>query len=117
VCRVLADHPSFVRGHRVLEIGSGCGVCGILAAKLGAQRVGFAGVCYLCSTPPQPHRPRFFCCVTNNLYACRFLLKFATGSIPEGLLVCEKCLKLKHTQMHAGMHRHAHTHEPELAPI
>ena len=35
----MASHPNIVRGKRVLEIGSGCGACGILAAKLGAEKV------------------------------------------------------------------------------
>ncbi len=35
----MASHPEIVRGCSVLEIGAGCGACGILAAKLGAQRV------------------------------------------------------------------------------
>ena len=38
-CRELAAHPEIVRGQVVLEIGSGCGACGILAAKLGASQV------------------------------------------------------------------------------
>lgn len=39
VCRELAAHPEAVRGATVLEIGAGCGACGILAAKLGAAQV------------------------------------------------------------------------------
>lgn len=38
-CREMVAHPDVVSGHRVLEIGSGCGGCGILAAKLGAAEV------------------------------------------------------------------------------
>ncbi|PRW59248.1 Nicotinamide N-methyltransferase-like [Chlorella sorokiniana] len=38
-CREMASHPDIVRGCSVLEIGAGCGACGILAAKLDAQRV------------------------------------------------------------------------------
>ena len=37
--RELLAHPSIVAGKTVLEIGSGCGLCGIVAAKLGAQQV------------------------------------------------------------------------------
>lgn len=37
--RELAAHPEIVRDQEVLEIGSGCGACGILAAKLGARQV------------------------------------------------------------------------------
>ena len=37
--REMASHPETVRGCTVLEIGAGCGACGILAAKLGASRV------------------------------------------------------------------------------
>eukprot|EP00887_Chlorella_sp_A99_P004659 scaffold4.g4659.t1 len=39
VCRELAAYPRAVEGARVLELGAGTGVCGILAAKLGARRV------------------------------------------------------------------------------
>ncbi|KAL4425856.1 hypothetical protein ABPG75_009872 [Micractinium tetrahymenae] len=39
LCREMAAHPDIVAGRRVLEIGSGCGGCGILAAKLGAAEV------------------------------------------------------------------------------
>jgi hypothetical protein len=45
LCRELAAHPSIVRGQRVLEIGAGCGVCGILAAKLGAEAVVLTDYC------------------------------------------------------------------------
>lgn len=37
--RELLEHPSIVAGKSVLEIGSGCGLCGIVAAKLGASQV------------------------------------------------------------------------------
>ncbi|MEW5297594.1 MAG: hypothetical protein WDW36_000795 [Sanguina aurantia] len=37
LCREMTKYPEMVAGHRVLEIGAGCGVCGILAAKLGAS--------------------------------------------------------------------------------
>jgi predicted nicotinamide N-methyase len=37
--RELAEHADLVAGRRVLELGSGTGVCGILAAKLGAAQV------------------------------------------------------------------------------
>ena len=40
MCRQLAAHPEAVRGCRVLELGAGTGVAGILAAKLGAAQVG-----------------------------------------------------------------------------
>lgn len=39
LCRRLAEKPELISGKRVLEIGSGCGLCGILAAKLGAAEV------------------------------------------------------------------------------
>ncbi|KAF5838415.1 hypothetical protein DUNSADRAFT_2884 [Dunaliella salina] len=44
LCRVLAEHPGFVQGRTLLEIGAGCGVCGIVAAKLGALRVDLTDV-------------------------------------------------------------------------
>eukprot|EP00962_Isochrysis_galbana_P043323 scaffold16459_cov111-Isochrysis_galbana.AAC.4 len=31
--------PAFWRGKRVLELGAGCGACGIVAARCGARRV------------------------------------------------------------------------------
>ncbi len=40
--RELAEHVELVVGRRVLELGSGTGVCGILAAKLGAAQVSFS---------------------------------------------------------------------------
>ncbi|KAK9824542.1 hypothetical protein WJX72_011185 [[Myrmecia] bisecta] len=39
LCRELVEHPEIVRGCDVLELGSGCGICGILAAQLGARNV------------------------------------------------------------------------------
>lgn len=38
--RELIAQPSMVAGKRVLEIGSGTGLCGVFAAKLGAAEVG-----------------------------------------------------------------------------
>ncbi|GFH29628.1 uncharacterized protein HaLaN_28319, partial [Haematococcus lacustris] len=35
----MVEWPAFVMGQVVLEIGSGCGVCGLLAMQLGAQQV------------------------------------------------------------------------------
>ncbi|KAL0036907.1 hypothetical protein WJX77_004594 [Trebouxia sp. C0004] len=37
--RELIEHPGIVAGKSVLEIGSGCGLCGIVAARLGAAQV------------------------------------------------------------------------------
>ena len=37
--RHLIAHPDIVAGKRVLEIGAGCGLCGMLAVKLKAQEV------------------------------------------------------------------------------
>jgi Lysine methyltransferase len=45
LCRELAAHPALVRGRRVLELGSGTGLVGIVAAALGAQLV---RVCQMC---------------------------------------------------------------------
>lgn len=39
VCRHLIAHPDIVANKSVLEIGAGCGVCGILAVKLKAREV------------------------------------------------------------------------------
>ncbi|KAJ9531896.1 hypothetical protein QJQ45_021993 [Haematococcus lacustris] len=39
VCSEMVEWPAFVMGQAVLEIGSGCGVCGLLAMQLGAQQV------------------------------------------------------------------------------
>ena len=39
LAELLAKAPELVRGRRVLELGSGCGLAGILAAKLGAAQV------------------------------------------------------------------------------
>ena len=39
LCRHLVDNPALVRGRRVLELGSGTGLCGIVAAKPGAAEV------------------------------------------------------------------------------
>jgi hypothetical protein len=39
MCRELVAHPEVVAGLEVLEIGAGCGVCGLVAAALGARHV------------------------------------------------------------------------------
>lgn len=39
LCKELVRHPEIVRGKSVLELGAGCGACGLLAAKLGAAQV------------------------------------------------------------------------------
>jgi predicted nicotinamide N-methyase len=36
LCDLLTETPALVRGRRVLEVGAGCGCCGMLAAALGA---------------------------------------------------------------------------------
>ena len=40
LARWVLDHPQRVRGREVLDLGSGCGVCAIAAARAGARRVG-----------------------------------------------------------------------------
>ncbi len=39
LAELLAKSSELVRGRHVLELGSGCGLAGILAAKLGAAQV------------------------------------------------------------------------------
>ena len=39
VCSDLVEKPALVQGKRVLDIGAGTGLCGIVAAKLGAAQV------------------------------------------------------------------------------
>ena len=39
VCHEMVLHPGLVLNKTVLEIGAGCGACGLLAAKLGASQV------------------------------------------------------------------------------
>lgn len=39
LCQELVENPSMVVSKSVLEIGAGCGPCGLLAAKLGATEV------------------------------------------------------------------------------
>ncbi|KAK3270562.1 hypothetical protein CYMTET_21045 [Cymbomonas tetramitiformis] len=39
MCKDLASAPSLLAGKRVLELGAGVGVCGLLARELGAERV------------------------------------------------------------------------------
>ena len=39
LCRYLCSHPSAVRGQSVAELGAGLGLCGIVAASLGARNV------------------------------------------------------------------------------
>jgi predicted nicotinamide N-methyase len=39
VARYLVDHPEQVRGRRVLDLATGSGLCGIVAARLGATSV------------------------------------------------------------------------------
>ncbi len=38
VCRELVNDPSIVKGRSVLEIGAGTGLCGLVAARLGAAQ-------------------------------------------------------------------------------
>ncbi len=43
LAREVISYPQLVRGKRVLEIGAGCGLNGIVAAKCGALEVNFTG--------------------------------------------------------------------------
>ena len=52
---MLVERPELVKGREVLEIGAGTGVCGIVAAKLGASKVGthlfsFLSASWTCSS-------------------------------------------------------------------
>lgn len=40
LCRELLAHPEIFRGQTVLELGSGTGLVGLVAALAGAQQVG-----------------------------------------------------------------------------
>ena len=44
-CSMLGEQPGLVRGLEVLEMGSGTGLCGIVAANLGAAKVGCRCLC------------------------------------------------------------------------
>ncbi len=44
LARYVLDHPSQVRDRRVLDFGSGCGICAIAAAKAGARDVEAADI-------------------------------------------------------------------------
>lgn len=44
IARYLADHPGAVRGLRVLDLGSGSGLCAIAAARAGAATVAAADI-------------------------------------------------------------------------
>ena len=44
-CSMLAERPELVHSLEVLEMGSGTGLCGIVAAKLGAAKVGRHCLC------------------------------------------------------------------------
>jgi len=39
LCKFLSVHTEYIRGKHVVELGAGLGLCGILAHKLGAQKV------------------------------------------------------------------------------
>lgn len=47
LCRLLLQAPELVAGRTVLELGAGVGLCGLLAAALGAARVQFTDVASL----------------------------------------------------------------------
>jgi predicted nicotinamide N-methyase len=44
LARYILDHPEIVRGKRVLDFASGCGLGGIAAAKAGAKKVWFCDI-------------------------------------------------------------------------
>ncbi len=48
--RELIEHPGIIASKSVLEIGSGCGLCGIVAAKLGAAQVLLMYMSFCCCT-------------------------------------------------------------------
>lgn len=86
------EHPSIVAGKSVLEIGSGCGLCGIVAAKLGASRV---KLMYMCNTRLQHSgRPSSvlqmsILCLCNFLsMACEENLQSCGSSCNIGLILC-----------------------------
>jgi len=44
LARLILDRPALVRGRRVLDVGSGCGICAIAAARAGALTVEAADI-------------------------------------------------------------------------
>lgn len=59
---MLVERPELVRGREVLEIGAGTGVCGIVAAKLGASKVCTHLISFLSAS---------WTCSSNGLWAER----------------------------------------------
>ena len=55
LCRHLIAHPEIVAGKRVIEIGAGCGLCGMLAVKLQAHEVSKHCRNYTCTEKSAGH--------------------------------------------------------------
>ena len=64
----MEEQQLLVLGKHVLEVGSGCGLSGILAAKLGAAQVGCCN-CTICL--PSCSTIGLYCSYLSCKYECR----------------------------------------------